>query len=55
MMVVMKGTVFWVVTLCSVLKVIQRFIGTALLATCFHPIILLSLFFDPEDGGYMFL
>jgi hypothetical protein len=26
-----------------------------LLATCFHASILLGLFFDREDGGYMFL
>jgi hypothetical protein len=26
-----------------------------LLATCFHSGFLLSLFFDPEDGGDMFL
>jgi hypothetical protein len=25
------------------------------LATCFHADILLGLFFDPEDGGDMFL
>jgi hypothetical protein len=27
----------------------------ALLATCYHPDFLLVLFFDPEDGGDMFL
>jgi hypothetical protein len=27
----------------------------ALLATCFHAGFLLGLFFDPEDGGDMFL
>jgi hypothetical protein len=26
-----------------------------LLATCFHAGLLLGLFFDPEDGGDMFL
>jgi hypothetical protein len=28
---------------------------SALLATCFHAGFLLALFFDPEDGGDMFL
>jgi hypothetical protein len=28
---------------------------SALLVTCFHTGILLGLFFDPEDGGDMFL
>jgi hypothetical protein len=27
----------------------------ALLAICFHPGFLIGLFFDPEDGGDMFL
>jgi hypothetical protein len=31
------------------------FIIWALLATCFHVGFLLDLFFDPEDGGDMFL
>jgi hypothetical protein len=29
--------------------------GRAVLLTCFHAGILLGLFFDPEDGGDMFL
>jgi hypothetical protein len=39
----LKGTIFW--------DIIQG----ALLATCFHAGFLLSLFFDPEYGGDMFL
>jgi hypothetical protein len=59
-----KSTIFWDITPCSPLSVIQRFGGTyrlhlqrkiILLATCFHAGFLLSLFFDPEDGGDMFL
>jgi hypothetical protein len=42
--VVMKSTIFWNITSCS-----------PLLATCFHAGFLLGLFFDPEDGGDMFL
>jgi hypothetical protein len=41
----MKSTIFCVITPCS----------RALLATCFHTGFLLGLFFDPEDGGDMFL
>jgi hypothetical protein len=40
--VVMRSTVFWD-------------IRRALLATCFYAGFLLGLFFDPEDGGDMFL
>jgi hypothetical protein len=46
---------------CSPLKVNRRFGGThrlqhsPLLASCFHTGFLLGLFFDPEDGGDMFL
>jgi hypothetical protein len=38
----MKGSIFWD-------------IGSALLGTCFSAGLLLVLFFDPEDGGDMFL
>jgi hypothetical protein len=37
---VLKSTIFWNITL---------------LATCFHFAIILSLFFEPENGGDMFL
>jgi hypothetical protein len=52
-----KRTVFWAITPCSPLKVNRRFGGTyrLQLATCFHVGFLLGLFFDPEDGGDMFL
>jgi hypothetical protein len=43
---------FLVITPCSLLKVTWRF---ALPATCFQAGFFLSLFFDPEDGGDMFL
>jgi hypothetical protein len=42
--VVMKISVFWDITLCSLL-----------LATCFHASFLLGLFSDTEDGGDIFL
>jgi hypothetical protein len=65
--VVMKSTVFWDITPCSPLKVNRHFggkyrlhiqdrkISSALFATCFHAGLLLGLFYDREDGGYMFL
>jgi hypothetical protein len=34
---------------------IESQLTQALLATCFHAAFLLGLFFDPEDGGNMFL
>jgi hypothetical protein len=43
--VVMKGTIFWNITPCSPLKINRRFVGG----------FLLGLFFDPEDGGDIFL
>jgi hypothetical protein len=49
----LKSTIFWDITPCSPLKVSRRF--GALLATSFHARFLLALFFDPEDGGDMFL
>jgi hypothetical protein len=53
----MKSSVFWDVTPCSPLKANRRFEGKYFLqlATCFQAGFLLGLFFDPEDGGDMFL
>jgi hypothetical protein len=62
----LKSSIFWDLMPCSPLKVNRRFGGTcglhlqgrrigkaskALLATCF----ISGLFFNPEDGGDMFL
>jgi hypothetical protein len=46
----MKSSIFWDIKPCSPLKLTRR-----LLAACFHTGFLLCLFFDPEDGGDMFL
>jgi hypothetical protein len=53
----MKSTIFWDITLCSPLEGNRRSGGTyprhlqVEIATCFQAGFLLSLFFDPEDGG----
>jgi hypothetical protein len=44
-----KVSIFWNITPCSPLKVNRR-VGRALLVTCSH-----AFFFDPEDGGEIFL
>jgi hypothetical protein len=51
----MKSTIFWDITLCSLLKVNCQVASRSLLATSVHAGVLLGLFFDPEDGGDMFL
>jgi hypothetical protein len=54
-----KSTIIWDIMLCGPMRVNRRFGGTyrlllqgeSLFITCFHAGFLLSLFFDPEDGG----
>jgi hypothetical protein len=59
--VVMKCTIFWDITQCSPLKVSDvseehvACIFRVEAELCFHTGLLLGLFFDPEDGGDMFL
>jgi hypothetical protein len=59
--VVMKSSIFWDMTPCSLLSVNRRFVGTYLLHLqssawyLLHSCFLLGLFFYPEDGGDMFL
>jgi hypothetical protein len=49
---VMKISIYRLITPCSPLKVNRRL---ALLVICFHAGFLLGLFFNPENGGDMFL
>jgi hypothetical protein len=59
--VVKKSTIFWDITPCSLFSAdvseehIASIFSRALLATCFQAGFRLGLFFDPEDGGDMFL
>jgi nitrate reductase gamma subunit len=48
---VMKSSIFWDITSCSLSKVNQCLRGTC----CFHAGCLLGLFFEPEDVGDMIL
>jgi hypothetical protein len=56
-LVVMKNPIFSDMTLCSLLKVNQNFRGTRGASACYmsHYGFLLGVFFNPEDGGNMFL
>jgi hypothetical protein len=57
--VIMKSIIFWDMTPCSPLSFNRRFGETyrlhLLLVTSYHAGLLFRLFFDPEDGGDMFL
>jgi hypothetical protein len=62
--VVMKSIIFWDVTPCSLLRCNRRFGGTYRIHLqgrrkfCLPPaylLVLAEIFFDPEDGGDMFL
>jgi hypothetical protein len=54
-----KSTIFWDIEPCSPLSVSRRFGGTYRLQVCSPPAITpvscSAYFFDPENGGYMFL
>jgi hypothetical protein len=53
----LKSIIFWDVTPCSLLRCNRRFGGTYRIF-CLPPaylLVLLKFFFDPEDGGDMFL
>jgi hypothetical protein len=51
----MKSFVSWGITPCNPLKVNRHFGGTEAACHLFDAGFLLGLFFDPEDGGDMFL
>jgi hypothetical protein len=53
----MTGSVCWDIMLCSPLKINQHFLGMFRSFACYvlHAGFLLGLFFNPEDGGYIFL
>jgi hypothetical protein len=56
--VIMKSSVLWDITPCSLFKVSRLFGGTSFfcrLSLLIHADFLLGLFFEPEDGGDLFL